>query len=161
MITLIAAVGKNKELGKDNQLIWRLSTDLKRFKKLTTGHVVIMGRKTFASMNKPLPNRTNIIITRNATFKAEGCIIVSSLEEALEEAKKYDENPFIVGGGEIYRLAMPIADVLEMTYVHHAFEADTFFPEIPSDQWEATFEEDHVADEKNEYDFSFITYQKK
>ncbi|WP_196885523.1 dihydrofolate reductase [Aureivirga sp. CE67] len=161
MITLIAAIGKNNELGKDNQLIWRLSTDLKRFKRLTTGHVVIMGRKTYASMNKPLPNRTNIVITRNPDFTAEGCIVVSSLEEALKEAKKYDENPFIVGGGEIYRLAMSIADVLEITYVHHTFEADAFFPEIPLDQWEATFEEDHVADEKNEYDFSFITYQKK
>ncbi|WP_196890857.1 dihydrofolate reductase [Aureivirga marina] len=161
MITLIAAIGKNNELGKDNQLIWKLSTDLKRFKNLTTGHVVIMGRKTYESMNKPLPNRTNIVITRNPNFKAEGCIIVSNIEEALKEAEKYDENPYIVGGGEIYRLSMDIADVLEITHVHHSFDADAFFPEISLNDWEAVFEEDHVADAKNEYDFSFITYQKK
>ncbi len=160
MITLIAATGKNNELGKDNQLIWRLSTDLKRFKKLTTGHAIIMGRKTYASMNRALPNRTNIIITRNPSFSAEGCIVVPSLEAALEVAKKEDASPFIIGGGEIYRLALPIADVLEITEVHHGFEADTFFPEIEISEWDSIFEEKHEKDAKNEYDFTFKTYKK-
>ena len=159
MITIIAAVAKNNALGKDNQLLWHLPTDLKRFKKVTANHHVIMGRKTFESLGKPLPNRTNIIITRNPNFKAEGCVIVNSLQQAIETAKE-DENPFILGGAEIYKQAIEIADTLDITFVHHKFEADVFFPEIDTTIWKETAREDLKADEKNKYDFSFVTYRR-
>jgi len=157
MITIIAAIAKNNALGKDNQLIWYLPADLKRFKKVTLNHHIIMGRKTFESLGKPLPNRTTIIITRNTNFKAEGCVIVNSLKDAIEAAKE-DENPFILGGAEIYKQAIEIADKLDLTYVHHNFDADVFFPEIDLSKWKETSREDFKADEKNKYDFSFVTY---
>src|SRR3990167_260227 len=130
MVTIMAAVAANNALGKDNQLIWHLPADLKRFKKTTLNHVVIMGRKTFESLGKPLPNRTNILITRDKNYKAEGCVVVNSLKEALETAAKEDENPFILGGAEIYKQALPFTDKLDVTFVHHQFDADVFFPEI-------------------------------
>jgi len=157
MITIIAAIAENNALGKDNQLIWHLPADLKRFKKVTSNHHVIMGRKTYESLGKPLPNRTNIIITRNGNFKAEGCLIVNSLQQAIE-ASKEDENPYILGGAEIYTQAIKIADKLDLTFVHHHFEADVFFPEIDKKIWKETSREDFKADEKNKYDFSFVTY---
>lgn len=129
MITIIAAIAKNNALGKDNQLIWYLPADLKRFKKITLGHHIIMGRKTFESLGKPLPNRTTIIITRNKNYTQHGCIVVNSLNEAIEAAKE-DENPYILGGAEIYKQALNIADKLDLTFVHQNFEADVFFPEI-------------------------------
>jgi len=134
MITIIAAIANNRALGMNNKLIWHLPEDLKRFKSVTRGHHVIMGRKTFESLGKPLPNRTSIIITRNKNYNAQACLVVNSLEEALEKAKE-DKNPFILGGSEIYKLAMPIADKLDLTLVHHEFEADAFFPEIDSSNW--------------------------
>ena len=159
MITLIAAVADNNALGKDNQLIWHLPSDLKRFKKVTSNHHVIMGRKTYESLGKPLPNRTNIIISRNTDFKAEGCVVVNSLQAALEAAKK-DENPYILGGAEIYEQAILFADKLDITFVHHQFEADAFFPEISKSLWKETSREDFKADEMNIYDYSFVTYQR-
>ena len=149
MITIIAAIGKNRELGKDNDLIWHLPNDLKRFKKVTSGHVVIMGRKTFESLGKPLPNRTNIIITRNGNFKAEGCVIVNSLNEAIE-ASKADPNPFILGGAEIYRQSIKIADVLDLTLVDAELDADVFFPVIDITIWKETSRQDFIADEKHQ-----------
>ena len=116
MITIIAAIANNNALGKDNQLIWHLPADLKRFKQVTLNHHIIMGRKTFESLGKPLPNRTTIIISRNSNYKVENCIVVNSLEEALEAAKA-DENPYILGGAEIYNQAIKIADKLDLTYV--------------------------------------------
>ncbi|MBL4724380.1 MAG: dihydrofolate reductase [Lutibacter sp.] len=159
MITIIAAVAENNALGKDNQLIWHLPADLKRFKKVTLNHHIIMGRKTFESLGKPLPNRTSIIITRNTTYKADGCIVVNSLQEALEAAKE-DENPYILGGADIYNQAIKIADELDLTFVHHSFEADAFFPKIDKEIWKETSREDFKADEKNKFDFSFVTYLK-
>ncbi|MEN8123537.1 MAG: dihydrofolate reductase [Bacteroidota bacterium] len=159
MITIIAAVAKNNALGKDNQLIWHLPADLKRFKKITTGHHVIMGRKTFESLGKPLPNRTTIIITRNKNYTAENCIIVSSLNEALIKAKA-DRNPFILGGAEIYKQAIKIADILDLTIVHHDFEADVFFPGIDKSIWKETSRQDFKANEQNKYDYSFVTYER-
>ena len=161
MITIIAAIANNNALGKDNKLIWHLPADLKRFKKVTSGHCVIMGRKTFESLGKPLPNRTNIIITRNKNYKAEGCIVVNSLDQAIETAKKEDSNPFILGGAEIYKQAITIADKLDVTFVHHSFDADAFFPEIDFSIWKQESREDFKADEKNNYNFSFVTYTKK
>ena len=159
MITIIAAIANNNALGMDNKLIWYLPNDLKRFKSVTNGHHVIMGRKTFESLGKPLPNRTSIIITRKKSYKAGNCLVVNSLEEALEKAKD-DENPYILGGAEIYKLAMPIADKLDLTIVHHEFEADAFFPDIDTSIWKEKSREDFKADEMNKYDYSFVTYER-
>jgi dihydrofolate reductase len=160
MITIIAAIAQNNALGKDNKLIWHLPADLKRFKQVTLHHHIIMGRKTFESLGKPLPNRTTIIITRNKNYNAKGCLVVNSLEKAIEAAKS-DANPYILGGAEIYAQAIKIADKLDITYVHHTFEADAFFPEINTDIWEEVYREDLKADEKNKYNYSFVTYQRK
>jgi dihydrofolate reductase len=159
MITIIAAIANNNALGLNNKLIWHLPEDLKRFKRVTTGHHVIMGRKTFESLGKPLPNRTTIIITRNKNYKANNCIIVNSLDEALENAKQ-DKNPYILGGAEIYKLAMPIANKLDLTIVHHEFQADAFFPEIDTSIWKEKSRENFKADEMNKYDYSFVSYEK-
>lgn len=161
-LTIIVAAGENNAIGKDNDLIWHLSDDLKRFKKLTNGHHIIMGRKTFESFPKPLPNRTHIVITRQENYKApDGVIVVNSLTDAIDAAKN-DNNPFIIGGGEIYKQAMSLADTLEITRVNASFEnADTFFPEIDIDKWEETNRIMHEADEKHAHAFSFITYTRR
>lgn len=161
MITLIAAIGKNRELGKDNQLLWRLPNDLKRFKQLTLGHAVIMGRKTFDSLPGILPNRRHIILTTNPNYTNGHAVVVHSLQKAFEKAAETDENPFILGGGEIYKLALPFADRVELTVVDGTFEADTFFPNLPADVWQKTFVEEHPADEKHAYAYSFQTFTKK
>ena len=160
MITIIAAVAQNNALGKNNQLLWYLPADLKRFKEVTSNHIVIMGRKTFESLGKPLPKRINIVVSRNKYFKAEGCIVVNSLEEALKKSKQ-DTNPFILGGAEIYKQALRFADKLDLTLVHHSFEADAFFPQIDLTIWKEISREKFKADEKNNYDFSFVTYLRK
>ncbi|MDE5418328.1 dihydrofolate reductase [Labilibaculum sp. DW002] len=159
-LSIIVAASQNNVIGKDNQLIWRLSADLKRFKALTTGHHIIMGRKTFDSIGKPLPNRTSIIITRQADYKAEGCIVVNSLEEAIEKAADQEE-VFIIGGGTIYKEALSKADKLYYTKVHKDFEGDTFFPVVNFQEWESVSREDCMPDEKNEYAYSFIDYKRK
>lgn len=157
---MIAAAAENRALGKDNQLIWHLPNDFKRFKNLTTGHYIIMGRKTFESFPKPLPNRIHIIITRQKDYKAEGCIIVDSIEKAIEICPKEDEN-FIIGGGEIYKQSLPYADKIELTVVHHNFEADTFFPKILIEDWEMVNADFQSKDDKHLYDYTFETYIKK
>src|SRR5258708_7509586 len=126
MISIIVALSENNLIGVNNQLPWRLSADLKRVKAITMGHPLIMGRKTFESIGKPLPGRTNIVITRNKDFKADGCFVVSSLKEAIEKAKD-DSEIFIFGGGEIFREALPIVNKIYMTRIHHHFEGDTYF----------------------------------
>ena len=159
---MIAAAGENNELGKDNELLWHLPDDFRRFKKFTTGHRMIMGRKTFESFPKPLRERIHIIITRDRTYKIDhpDCIIVHSLEEALEKVNP-GESPFIIGGGEIYTLAMDITDIIELTRVHATFEADAFFPEIDSAKWEVIKEEFHPADELHAHAFTYLTYKRK
>lgn len=159
MISMIVAADENNVIGKDNQLIWHLPDDLKFFKQKTSGHCIIMGRHTFESVGKPLPNRTNIIITRDKNYKAEGCKVVHSLEDALELAKE-DDNPFIVGGEQIYRLALPIADEVFLTRIHHEFEGDRHFPEL-GEEWILTESIPHPKDEKHEYSFAFKTYRKR
>ena len=159
-ITLIAAIANNNALGKDNDLIWHLPADLKRFKSTTTGHHIIMGRNTYESIGKPLPNRTSVIITRNPDYTAEGCIIVNSLEEAIKVTEN-DDSPFIIGGAQIYAQALKIANKLDITKVHHSFDADVFFPKIDMNIWQETSRKDFSADEKNKYDYSFLTYEKK
>lgn len=159
MISMIVAAAENNVIGKDNQLIWHLPDDLRFFKQKTSGHCIIMGRHTFESVGKPLPKRTNIIITRDKNYTIEGCHVVHSLEDALELAKE-DENPFIVGGEQIYRLALPIADEVFLTRVHAEFEGDRHFPEL-DDTWIETATEFHPADEKHEHSFTFKTYRKR
>ncbi|MDI9256553.1 dihydrofolate reductase [Flavobacterium sedimenticola] len=160
MITLIAAAAENNALGKNNQLLWHLPDDFKRFKALTSGHYIIMGRKTFESFPKPLPNRTHVIISRQPNYHPEGCIVVDSLEKAIAACPKTEE-VFVIGGGQIYHQAISIVDKIDITRVHHAFEADTFFPEIDSNEWKLVSEEFHPKDDKHLYDFTFQTFIRK
>lgn len=161
MITIIAAIANNNALGKDNDLIWHLPADLKRFKKITSGHHILMGRNTFESIGKPLPNRTSVIITRNNDYFKEGCLVANSIEEAIDMSKAASD-VFIIGGAQIYKQAIEkgLVDQLDITIVHHDFEADVFFPIIDLDVWKEVFREDCKADEKNKYDYSFVSYKR-
>ena len=159
-ITMIAAAGENNALGKDNDLLWHLPDDFKRFKTITSHHYIIMGRKTLESFPKLLPNRTHVVITRQKDYSKEGTIVVHSLGEALDNCGGESE-VFIIGGGEIYTQALPIADKIELTRVHHKFEADAFFPEINDSNWMLTHREYHDKDERHDYDFTFLTYIRK
>ncbi|MFD1255321.1 dihydrofolate reductase [Mucilaginibacter terrae] len=158
-INIVVAIASNHAIGKNNKLLWHLPKDLKHFKKLTTGHTVIMGRKTFDSVGKPLPNRRNIVVTRQ-NIKIEGCEVVNSLQAALVLAEGEAEVD-IVGGAEIYHRAMPLTNYIYLTIVHQSFEADTFFPEIDYNQWEEISREDHQPDEMNALPFSFITLKRR
>lgn len=160
MITIIAAAGQNNELGKDNDLVWHLPDDFKRFKQLTTGHYIIMGRKTFESFPKPLPNRTHVVITRNKAYTKEGAVVVHSLDAALLKSAS-DLQPFVIGGGEIYTMAMEVADKIELTRVHGSFNADTYFPDIDKDQWELITEVPHPKDDRHDYAFTYETWVRK
>lgn len=159
MIVMIAAAAENNALGKDNQLVWHLPDDFKRFKQLTTGHYIIMGRKTFESFPKPLPNRTHVVITRQKGYHPEGCLIADSIESAIALVPE-NEEAFVIGGGEIYRLAMPFADKIELTRVHASFEADAFFPEIDPTKWKLEASAYHPKDEKHQFDFTYETFVK-
>lgn len=155
-VTLIAAIDENSVLGKDNQLIWHLPEDLKRFKRLTSGHAIIMGRKTFESLPKALPNRHNIVVTRNQNYFKEGVTVCHSLEAAIEYAKN-DDQPFVIGGGQVYEQAIELADVIELTKIHAQFEGDVFFPEIDLKKWSVEKEE---RMSHPDFEYSFITYTK-
>lgn len=164
-VSIIVAVAENGVIGKDNNLIWHLPKDIKFFKDTTLNHHVIMGRKNFESIPhnfRPLPNRTNIIITRQTNYSAKDCITVNSVEEALEIAKKDgDAEPFIIGGGEIYKIALEkkIVDRIYLTRVHHSFDGDTFFQEL-GENWEEVERIDCNADEKHTYNYSFLIFEK-
>ncbi len=159
-LTIIVAAAENDAIGLGNKLIWHLSDDLKRFKNLTNGHHIIMGRKTFESFPKPLPNRTHIVITRQKNYIVpEGVVVVNNLHDAIDAAKN-DSQPFIIGGGEIYKQAITFADKIELTRVHHHFEADTFFPEIDATLWKEISNTFHKKDANHDYEFSFLTYIK-
>ena len=160
MLTMIAAAAENNALGKDNDLVWHLPDDFKRFKRLTSGHHIIMGRKTFESFRKLLPDRTHIIITRKKDYNPEGTLVVNSIEEAIKLAK-LDDQPYIIGGGEIYEMGIKVADRIELTRVHGEFEADTFFPSIDENEWELVKEQYHPKDEKHDYAFTYLTYERK
>lgn len=160
-LTIIVAAGESNAIGKNNDLIWHLSDDLKRFKELTNGHHIIMGRKTFESFPKPLPNRTHIVITRQENYQVpNGVIVVHNMEDALDAARN-DDQPFIIGGGEIYKQSMSLADKIELTRVHHSFEgADTFFPDIDDSIWKLINSKTHDKDDKHAYAFTFLTYER-
>ncbi|MDQ3192333.1 MAG: dihydrofolate reductase [Bacteroidota bacterium] len=160
MKSFVVAVAKNNVIGKDNTLPWHLPADLRFFKNLTTGHHMIMGRKTFDSFGKPLPNRTSVVITRQNDYQPEGCIVVHSIEEAIKVAA-VEEEIFIIGGSEIFKQTMPIADRIYLTRIHEDFEGDTIFPELNKEEWELKEKQDFEADEKNKYSYSFCIYERK
>jgi len=159
MLSIIAAVSQNNALGKENKLLWHLPADLKRLKSLTMGHHLIMGRKTFESLGKPLPGRPHVVISRQKDFKPEGVTVVDSLEKAIEFATE-DEEAFIFGGGEIYRLALPHVKKIYLTRVKEAFDGDTYFPEINLNEWQLIKCENFLPDEKNLFFYSFEEYEK-
>ncbi|MEZ5003829.1 MAG: dihydrofolate reductase [Chitinophagales bacterium] len=162
IVSMIVAVAKNNVIGKDNKLLWKLSDDLRRFKRITSGHAVLMGRKTFESLGKPLPNRTNLVVTRDENFTAEGAHVFNQINEALEYARSEgEEELFIIGGGEIYQMMLPAANKLYLTKVHAQPEGDTFFPEIQDEEWDVINEEAHKADDRNEFDFVFLDLERR
>lgn len=158
-LTLIAAMAQNRVIGKDNDLIWHFPDDLKHFKSLTSGHHVIMGRKTYESMMRPLPKRVNIVISRQEDYQAEGCLMAHSLEEAIKLVKD-DDQPFIIGGAQIYKQALAIANTIELTLIHSEYEGDTFFPEFDTSKWKLARGEKKEADDKHAHPFEFLTYKK-
>ncbi|KAF2079561.1 dihydrofolate reductase [Flavobacterium sharifuzzamanii] len=160
MIIMIAAAAENNALGKNNELVWHLPNDFKRFKSLTTGHHIIMGRKTFESFPKPLPDRVHIVISRQENYKPEGCIVVDSIEKAIALCPDNDDS-YVIGGGEIYNLALPFTDIIELTKVHHSFDADAFFPKINKSEWTLVEAEENYKDEKHLYDYTYETYIRK
>jgi dihydrofolate reductase len=162
MISLIAAIGKNNEIGKGADLIFKMPADMKHFRDITSGHTVLMGRKTFESIGRALPNRRNIIVTRDQNLKIEGAEVVHSLGEALRQVEGDNEHEiFIIGGGEIYKETINKADKLYITKVDaEAKDADVFFPKIDKDIWRETKREEYNKDEKNIYDYAFVEYEK-
>lgn len=158
-ITIVVAIAQNKAIGKNNQLLWHLPADLKHFKEITSGHTIIMGRKTYDSIGKPLPNRRNIVITRQA-LQLPGCEVVPSLNAALALCQNETEL-YIIGGAQIYKEALPLTDTIYLTEVHQSFEADTFFPEICPEEWEEILRQNHAPDEKNALSYSFVTLRRR
>lgn len=162
IISTIVAKAKNNVIGKDNDIPWYLPADLKYFKKTTLNHHIIMGRKCYQSIGKPLPKRTNVIVTRNPFFIVSNCYVASSVEEALEIAHDNgEEEAIIIGGGEIYKLTASLWDKMYITEVDAEIEGDIYFPEIDEKKWNKVSEDFHEKDAKNEYDYSFLVYEKK
>ncbi|MBW3546179.1 MAG: dihydrofolate reductase [Bacteroidetes bacterium] len=162
--SIIVARANNGVIGKDNGLIWHMPRDLRFFKETTTGHYVLMGRKSYEAVGKPLPNRLNIIITRNSDYAAENCLVLHSLQEALELASQQKQQEvFILGGGEIYRQALDKGwvDRIYLTEIKESFEGDTYFPELDMSQWQESMREEHQADEQNPHDFAFVILERK
>jgi dihydrofolate reductase len=161
-ISLIVAASANNAIGKNGQLLWHLPNDLRFFKNTTWGMAVVMGRKTFEAVNKPLPGRTNIVISRDAAWQAPGTQRAGSLEEALQLAATTNcKEIFIIGGGEVYHQAMPLADTVYLTRVHAELEGDTFFPELDESEWRLDSNEDFAADEKHAHAFSIQVWKRK
>jgi dihydrofolate reductase len=162
IVSAIVAVAENGVIGRDNDIPWRLSDDLKYFKRTTLNHHIITGRNNFLSIGRPLPKRTNVIITRNPFYAVDGCLIAHSVEEALQIAyENGDEEAFIIGGGKIYELSLEYWDRLYLTNVHAKIEGDVMFPELNMDKWNLISSEAHKADEKNEFDYTFNVYERK
>ena len=163
IISAIAAIDKNRAIGRKNELMWHLPADLRMFKQTTAGHTVIMGRKTMDSLGKPLPKRTNMVITRQEGYRQEGAFVFNTIEEAIESARQNNESEaFILGGGEIYRQTLPLFDKMYLSQIDHAFEgADTWFPEFNRNEWELVTKMPFPADENNPYSFNFCVYQRK
>lgn len=157
---MIAAMGDNREIGLNNELLWKMPADMKHFRETTMGKPIIVGRKTYESFGaKPLPGRLNIVITRDANYDGNGATVVTSIQQALEAASDVEE-VMVIGGASFYEQFLPQANRLILTYVHSSFEADAFFPEIDFSQWKEITREDHSADEKNQFSYSFVTYER-
>lgn len=161
-ISAIVAMAENRVIGNNNQLPWRLPADLKHFKAITTGHPILMGRKTYESIGKPLPNRLNIILTHQASFQATGCLIATSLDDVISYVQKENiQEIFIIGGAEIYRQFLPRVERLYLTIVHHSFDGDAYFPQLDMNEWIQKSCETHGADQDNPYAYSFLLLEKK
>lgn len=161
MISFLWAEDENRLIGRNNELPWRLPAELKYFKETTMGHAIVMGRKTYESIGKPLPGRTNIILTRDSTYNQEGCIVLNSKQELLDWVEKKDAEVFITGGTEIFQLFIEEVDQLYVTKIHATFEGDTYFPALNWDNWTLISEKKGPKDEKNPYDYFFQKYKKK
>ncbi len=158
--SIIVAIADNYAIGKENRLLWHIPEDLKRFKRITTGHTLIMGKNTFESLPvRPLPNRTSIVLSDIPGDRIEGCIMAYSLEEAIEKCP--EDECFVIGGGMVYRQFLPIADKLYITWVHRVFDADTFFPEMNMDDWELIESKKHGPGEKNDFSYTYSVYKRK
>ena len=158
-LTIVVAISSNNAIGKNNQLLWHLPADLKHFKNITTGHTIIMGRKTYDSIGKPLPNRRSIVITRQKDLHIDGVEVVNSLDAAIALCKP-DENVYVIGGAEIYKQALPICRKIYLTRVHQHYEAEAFFPALSLEEWKEIEKIDHVVDEKNTIPYSFCTLER-
>lgn len=156
MIALVAAMDRNRVIGQDGKMPWHMPADLKHFRRLTKGHVVVMGRKTYESIGGPLRGRTNVILTRDKQYEAPGCVVAHSAAEILQD----ERSVFIIGGGEVYRQFLPHADRLYVTRIEAEFEGDTFFPAFDARTWRLTASVPHRQDEKNPYDCRFETYER-
>lgn len=161
MISLMWAMDNNRVIGKNNQLPWHLPEDLKFFKRTTIGHSIAMGRKTWDSIGRPLPGRENIVITRNSEFTCEGCTVLNSIEDLLEYSQQKNDEIFVIGGAEIFKLILPSADKLYLTRIYDEFEGDTFFPVLNMEEWTLLSHEKGIKDEKNPYDYEFMIYERR
>lgn len=161
MISLIVAMDQNRVIGNNNKLPWHLPADLQYFKKVTMGHPIVMGRKTFESIGRVLPGRENVIVTRNQEFKAEGCVVLHDIAQIKMFADNHEEEVFVIGGAEIFKEILPFTDRLYITEIHETFEGDTFFPEIDENEWDEISSNPGSIDEKNRYAHDFIILQKK
>ena len=160
-ISLIVAATENNMIGRDNTLPWSLPDDLKFFREKTEGHPILLGRKNYESIGRALPNRRNIIISRQKDLTIDGCEVAASIEEAIDLAQTdEDEEIFVIGGGEIYKLALPLADRVYLTRIHTEAEGDVYFSDLPADEWEEVSSEEHAADDRHEYAFTFLTYDR-
>lgn len=161
MISFIVAMDENRVIGHENSMPWHLPNDLQRFKKITTGHTIIMGRKTYESIGRPLPNRKNIILTRDENYKQEGCIVIHAMEDIAPYAES-EEEVFVIGGETLFRQTFSMAEKMYITMIHHAFpEGDTFFPSFSTEEWEVVSEEKGTVDEKNKYPHTFYVFKRK
>lgn len=159
LISMIVAMAGNRAIGKDNDLLWHLPDDFKHFKAVTMGKPIVMGRKTYDSIGRPLPGRKNVVVTRDKTFSADGVVVVRSIDDALA-ATRDDDEIMVIGGASFYEQMLPLANKLFVTWVHHNFEADAFFPDINLDEWRVIEQTDHRADDRHVYDYSFVTYER-
>jgi dihydrofolate reductase len=160
-ISLIVAMAKNRAIGLNNRMPWHLSADLKRFKQITMEHPIIMGRLTFEAIGRPLPGRTNIIVSRNPAYKQEGCVVADSIETAIACGCRLADEIFIIGGATLYAASLPLADRLYLTQIYRDFAGDTFFPPFDTNAWIETAREDITDDEQAGFPYSFINLQKK
>ncbi|MBS4190920.1 dihydrofolate reductase [Bacillus sp. FJAT-49705] len=161
MISLIWAMDENRVIGRINELPWHIPEDLKFFKRTTMGQPIAMGRKTWDSLRRPLPGRENIVVTRNPAFLSEGCTVLNSIEELIKFSNQREDEIFVIGGAEIFKLVLPFTDRLYLTRIYHQFEGDTYFPEINFLDWELISKEKGLKDEKNPFDYEFEIYKRK